>query len=93
MPFKDKRIKVSPVSKIQSRKFGKQEHYGDNWGNLSKSIREMSSYICSVCKKGFMMKKNQLQVDHIVAISKGGSNSFTNLRPLCIECHKKKTLL
>lgn len=30
---------------------------------------------------------NRAQIDHILAISRGGTNQFSNLRTLCRRCH------
>lgn len=30
------------------------------------------------------------EVDHIIPVSEGGSNHFSNLQTLCRECHRKK---
>ena len=84
---------VRSVSRIQSRKFGKQEYYGDNWENLSKRVREQANYVCSVCNKNYSHNKSFMETDHLCSISSGGRNNITNLQALCKDCHKKKTQL
>ena len=32
-------------------------------------------------------------VDHVVARRRGGTNDWSNLRPLCHACHSRKTVL
>lgn len=34
---------------------------------------------------------SNLNVEHVVALSDGGSNALNNLQLLCVDCHKKKT--
>jgi len=43
---------------------------------------------CVFC--GRSAKKVQLEVDHIVPFSKGGSNDLSNLQTLCIDCNRGK---
>lgn len=80
----------SGVAKIQSRKFGKKECYGDSWTSTSRQVRKSSNWNCSKCGKHFGDNKNKLHTDHILPISRGGSNSLGNLQALCAECHYSK---
>ena len=43
------------------------------------------NYRCALCKL-----KKKLTVDHIISLSKGGSNSITNIQPLCLSCNSIK---
>ena len=51
----------------------------------------MQSPLCISCQaKGLVRLAEEL--DHIVPISKGGTNDDDNLQMLCKECHYHKTL-
>lgn len=41
--------------------------------------------ICPCCKQ-----QKQLTEDHIIPLSKGGSNFIENIQPLCLRCNTKK---
>lgn len=43
---------------------------------------------CAKCKTPYMVTH---QIDHIVALCLGGTDDWSNLQPLCIKCHRKKT--
>ena len=45
-------------------------------------------YKCEHCKKSF--RKCDIDVDHIVPKSKGGTNSYSNLQGLCRHCNRSK---
>jgi 5-methylcytosine-specific restriction endonuclease McrA len=47
-------------------------------------------YRCRRCNK-VLTRLSDLEVDHIKARSKGGSNRPSNLQLLCPECNKKKS--
>lgn len=58
--------------------------YPDNWDQLRGAALARDDYRCGNCGSTV-----GLMVHHIVPLSKGGTNSLSNLRTLCEECHKK----
>jgi hypothetical protein len=52
------------------------------------SVLHRDGYKCVFC--GRSAKQVQLEVDHIVPFSKGGSNDSRNLQTLCIDCNRGK---
>lgn len=53
----------------------------DGW----KSILEEHDYACVICGT-----KDNIVIDHIVPLSKGGTNTLDNVQPLCISCNSVK---
>lgn len=45
---------------------------------------------CTACEAPYMATH---QVDHIVALCLSGTDDWENLQPLCIKCHRKKTVV
>jgi hypothetical protein len=45
---------------------------------------------CCVCGRSGAEKGVKLEVDHIVPVSKGGTDAMENLRTLCFECNRGK---
>ena len=43
---------------------------------------------CSRCGKKVNLKKERLEIHHIVRVIDGGSNQENNLRAVCKSCHK-----
>lgn len=97
MKFGPKNIgpKVSPVTKIQGRNYKKSpgSHYGtrEQWYNKRQLVLRRDNYTCNRCSKQYKPPLHgNLHVDHIIPLSKGGSNSTYNLQTLCQNCHKAK---
>ncbi len=68
---------------------------GRPWRRKREQIFKRDNYTCQACKRvGSPQtgKLSSLELDHIVNIASGGSNSDDNLQTLCHECHSKKTL-
>lgn len=51
-----------------------------------KKMCEEYGNICPCCGE-----KKKLTIDHIVPISKGGSDDIDNIQPLCSNCNNKKS--
>lgn len=51
-------------------------------------IFERDNFTCQYC--GAKAPNVQLEVDHIIPVSKGGSNNFDNLITACWECNRGK---
>ena len=66
-------------------------------GIIKRSVSETKKkYVASKngwkCARCGNMLKHTYEVDHITALKDGGDNSVDNLRALCTDCHKSKTL-
>jgi 5-methylcytosine-specific restriction protein A len=60
---------------------------------LTKSIRhevfKRDNYRCVEC--GATNKDTQLEIDHIIPVSQGGTDELDNLQTLCFTCNRAKT--
>ena len=60
---------------------------------ISTSVRvdvlTRDNYRCVFC--GATSRQTQLQIDHIIPVSQGGSNDSSNLQTLCWECNRGKS--
>ncbi len=57
-------------------------HTREEW----EALKERYGFKCFYCGK----EKLRLTKDHIVPVSKGGSNAITNIVPACRSCNSKK---
>jgi hypothetical protein len=51
-------------------------------------IVRRDNYLCQIC--GRHLRDDEIEFDHIIPISKGGSTEEQNLRLTCIECNRKR---
>ncbi len=51
-------------------------------------LKMRNNYTCLICRR----KEPEIKLtrDHILAISKGGSDDITNIQPLCTRCNQSK---
>lgn len=56
-------------------------HTPAEWAELKRLAKDR----CAKCRK-----KRLLTVDHIIPLSKGGSDRITNIQPLCRPCNRRK---
>jgi 5-methylcytosine-specific restriction protein A len=50
------------------------------------ALCEKYGHICLWCHR-----KTKLTVDHIIPISRGGTNDIGNIQPLCLHCNLEKS--
>lgn len=65
-------------------------HTVDEW----KKIKKVYKNLCAWCgrKEPFEdLKFRFLTLDHIMPLSRGGTNDKTNIQPLCFSCNCKKS--
>jgi 5-methylcytosine-specific restriction protein A len=73
-------------TKDAGRPSATQRGYGADWRKTRALALERDGHRCTHCGS-----TERLNVDHIVARAKGGTDDLTNLRTLCHRCHASKT--
>lgn len=68
----------------QWRRASKSRRYPDDWDELRLKALERDGYRCANCGRSGV----ELHAHHIVPLSVGGTNSLSNLKTLCEDCHK-----
>ena len=57
-----------------------------NWDALKAAVVRRDGEKCSRCER-----RHNLELDHVIERSDGGTDDLSNLRLLCKPCHKDKT--
>lgn len=69
----------------RARKWGAEGSYSfQQWEELKKKY----NYMCLCCKQQEPFIR--LTTDHVVPLSRGGSNDISNIQPLCRSCNGRK---
>ena len=56
---------------------------------VRKYVFERDKNQCQSCGKQY--GETSLTIDHIIPLSRGGSNDISNLQTLCFSCNRKKS--
>lgn len=89
-----KRYRQTPKGKAQTRRrvlirlTRKSKAGGSYTTKQWKQLCAQYDYRCLACGKQFTFE--ELTVDHVVPISKGGTSNIENLQPLCLSCNQSK---
>lgn len=72
-------------SKVKAKNKTRSRHIP---ASVRVAVLHRDGYKCVFC--GRSAQQIQLEVDHIVPFSQGGSNRISNLQTLCIDCNRGK---
>lgn len=76
--------RASYYKRVAREKNAEGEFSQQEW----EDILELYDHTCLCCKR--KEPEIYLTVDHVIPLSRGGSNYISNIQPLCIECNKSK---
>lgn len=83
---------ICPVYKV-AEPFTETKDLRNISRNVSRStiikVAKRDGMVCQICKKNILPE--EIQYDHIIPWSKGGSSEESNIRILCQECNTKRS--
>jgi len=90
---KAKKWKLDNPKKIKEQKMRRRVNGRMKPGTLKKVLDEnVFNYGAITCEKCFKLcfNSSEYHIDHIIPVSKGGTNDFNNLQVLCVTCNQEK---
>ncbi|WP_180040470.1 HNH endonuclease [Acinetobacter sp. YH12218] len=72
-----------PISNVTANK----RNRGRSWRKLRLEVLLRDKYTCQHCG----LVSISLEVDHTIPLFLGGTDAMSNLKSLCVDCHKVKT--
>ena len=85
--YNDKHPEIGRYA-TRRRRFLKKGIEGFHLFGEWETLKAQYNWTCPCCKKS--EPKIKLTEDHIIPISKGGSDNIENIQPLCLICNSKK---
>lgn len=76
------------IGSIVSYKYIPTKHKRKLTDSNKKYVAANQKWLCNHCKQTL---DHTYEIDHKIALYKGGSNDMNNLQALCRNCHGKKT--
>lgn len=74
--------------KCLKRRLHLRDDGGSHTTNEWVQVKRRHAYLCAIC--GISEINTVLTKDHIIPLSKGGSNRIENIQPLCRPCNTRK---
>ncbi len=83
MPYRDYKNFLNR-KRVALKAGAEGNHTFEDWLNLKKKL----NYMCPFCKR--FEPEIILTQDHIIPLSRGGSDNIENIQPLCGGCNSRK---
>lgn len=86
--FPELKGKARKLWRIKQRRILKLNCIGSHTVSDWENLKAQYNWTCPCCRK--KETKINLTEDHIIPLSKGGSDNIENIQPLCGSCNSKK---